>query len=189
MVITTTFSMRRVLLWLTILLSVAQSASAAVPEYEVKAALIYKIGKFIRWPEHLFESSGGVLTLCILGRDEFGESIDALSGKRLQSQVIAIVRATQLDQLPARCHIVFISRSESERLPALVGSLSRFPTLTVSDIDGFAAQGGMIGFTVTANKITFQINSAACRRAGLEIGAQLLQLATLVTDGHPEQKQ
>jgi hypothetical protein len=168
---------------------VTQGTSAAVPEYEVKAALIYKIGKFIHWPERLFESSGGVLTICILGRDEFGDSIDALSGKRLQGQVIAIERAATIEQLPARCHITFISRSESERLSTRLNSLSRFPSLTVSDIDGFAAQGGMIGFTVADNKIKFQINSAACRKVGLEIGAQLLQLATLVTDNRAEPKQ
>ena len=41
--------------------------------------------------------------------------------------------------------VLFISNSEAEQLEKLFAQLRTSPTLTVSDIDGFAKIGGMIG--------------------------------------------
>lgn len=167
-------------------LSLLLCARPALPqalEYDLKAALLFKISKFIRWPDGSL--AGGNLQLCIIGRDDFGASADSLAGKRLQGQSIAIARLKP-QQTAAGCHIVFISRSEHDHLPAILAGLAHQPALTVSDIDGFAAEGGIVGFATRDKKITFEINPAASKRAGLEISAQLLQLATLVGDVHPE---
>jgi hypothetical protein len=152
-------------------------------EYDLKAALLFKIGKFIRWPDGIF--AGGNLQLCIVGRDDFGNSADGLAGKRLQGQAMTIVRMKPKESMSG-CHIVFISRSEQEHVGAILSALARQPALTVSDIEGFAAQGGVVGFATRDKKINFEINAAAGKRAGLEISAQLLQLATLVGDARPE---
>ncbi len=42
-------------------------------EYQVKAAFLYNFAKFVEWPA---ETGGapGALTICILGRDPFGQS-------------------------------------------------------------------------------------------------------------------
>jgi hypothetical protein len=81
------------------LLMFCNIAPSAVPDSETEAALIYKIGKFVRWPEA-----------------------------------------------------------------------------------SFAAQGGMVGFSTTDGRVNIEINSGASKRAGLDIGSQLLQRATLVAD-------
>jgi hypothetical protein len=160
-----------------------QSVAAAVSEADTKAALIIKIGKFVRWPNAAFASSGGTLRLCIVGRDDFGQSVDSLAGQRLQGKTITIARLANAAQSASDCRIVFISESEHDRLPALLSSIAGSPVLTISDMEGFASQGGMVGFATTASKIHFEINAGASKRAGLAIGAQLLQLATLIVDG------
>ncbi len=167
-------------------LGAAQVAVTPVPEYAVKAALIFKIGKFVRWPDAALQANAGTLHVCIVGRDDFGEDIDALAGQRLQGQSIAIDRLPHPEQSASGCTIVFISRSEHARLPAVLAALAGHPALSVSDIDGFAAQGGMVGLATQGGRVSFQINPAAATRAGLEIGAQLLQLATVVGDQHGE---
>ena len=165
---------------LVLLVALVAPGWAAVPEYDVKAALIYRISKFIQWPESVFAGNGGTLRLCIIGHDDFGASIDSLAGRRVQGQTLSIERMAGAEQYAGNCQLAFISRSERGRLPYVLGVLGRNPVLTVSDIDNFAAQGGMIGFTTSDSKLAFQINPAASRNAGLQIGAQLLQLATLV---------
>jgi YfiR/HmsC-like len=171
------------------LLLAGQGAAAVGPEYPSKAALILKIGKFVRWPDAAFISGDGTLRLCIVGHDDFGASIDRLAGQMLQGRPIVIARLTAPEQSATECRIAFISASERDRVQALLQSLARSPVLTISDIDGFAARGGMIGLSSTASTIHFEINAAASKRAGLEIGAQLLQLATLIdaqrTDPRP----
>lgn len=174
--------------WLLALAFASPETWSAVPEYDVKAALIYKISKFVRWPEAAFANSGGTLHVCIVGRDDFGASIDALKGQKVQGQLVQVDRVAKPEQPLSACHIVFVSRSEAGRLPALMAALSGVPALTISDLDGFAGQGGMVGFATRDGKLSFQINPAASARAGVEIGAQLLQLATLVNARRSEAK-
>lgn len=54
--------------------------------------------------------------------------------------------------------------------------------LTISDIEGFAERGGVIGFIALENKIHFAINVDAAERMGLKISSQLLRLAKIVKD-------
>jgi hypothetical protein len=161
--------------------ALSHPAPGAVPEYELKAAIIYKIGKFVRWPDPP-DQGHGTLKVCVVGRDEFGGSIDDLAGQRIHDQVIEVQRFAAYAPDTLQCQIAFISRSEEANASALVAYIGRAPVLTISDIDGFAALGGIVGFVTHDSKVTFQINPVAGRRAGLEISAQLLQLATLVTD-------
>ena len=166
---------------LAVLLLLAVPAQAAVSEYELKAALVYKISKFVRWPDVGPAAGSATLRLCIVGRDDFGDALDSLKGEKVRSQSIVVERLPE--QAPAsHCQIAFVSRSEQTRVPSVLTSMASSPVLTISDIDGFAAQGGIIELASSDGKIAFRINPSASQRAGLEVGAQLLQLATLVDD-------
>ena len=79
--------------------------------------------------------------------------------------------------LPGNCHILFVAGSETPRLPGILGALGKAPVLTVSDLEDFAAAGGMIQFYVRDEKIRFEINQQAAEDAGLKIDARLLQLS------------
>ena len=61
--------------------------------------------------------------------------------------------------------------------------LKKQPILTVSDIKGFTAYGGIIQFKLVDNKVRFTINIDAATRAGLTISSKLLSLATVVQGG------
>ena len=165
-----------------------REAAAAVPEYELKAVLIYKVAKFVRWPEGTFVAGSPGMHLCIVGRDDFGASLDALAGQKLKDQVISVRRLPGTAPDAAGCQIVFVSRSERDNVAAVLAELASLPVLTISDIEGFAGDGGMIEFATDGTTIHFVINAAASRRTGLEIGAQLLQLATLIADSRPGNK-
>jgi hypothetical protein len=78
------------------------------------------------------------------------------------------------------CHLLFISRSEKERLPAVLSQLKGSPVLTVSETDGFAEQGGMVNLALVNKTVKIEINQAAAAQAGLQISAKLLKLARLV---------
>jgi hypothetical protein len=187
-------TLRRAGRWLAAIVIVAlplcPPSIGAVPEYDLKAALLYKFTKFIAWPDRTFSNPGGTLHLCLVGRDDFGASIQSLQGQKVQSQTIQIERLPDPGHAPAHtldhCQIAFISGSERERLPGIISSLANTAVLTVSDMDGFAAAGGMIGFVSADNKIGFEINQRASRHAGIEIGAQLLQFATPIAESRTE---
>ncbi len=157
-------------------------AAHAAPPAESEAALLLKIGKFVSWPQAAFANSPGVLQLCILGAAAGDATIDTLNGKKLQDRVIAVSHLSGDDQ-PSACQIIFINSSARQRLAQVLSAVAHSPVLTVSDVEGFVAQGGMIGFTPANGKTGFQINRTASSRAGLTIGAQLMQIAAAGTQG------
>lgn len=152
--------------------------AAAVPEHELKAALTYKLAKFVTWPaERELKST---FELCVLGAHPFGSALDGIEKLTIKDRPIVVRAIEALD--PAACDLLFIAESESESLPELLAALADAPVLTVSDMERFAKRGGIVELQSRDNRIGFEINVAAYRRAGLVVSSQLLQLATVLDE-------
>ncbi len=149
-------------------------------EYKLKAALLYKLSKFVVWPETEAAETSGEFGICILGDDPFGEAMDILQSRKTGGKTIRIHRFAQSEAIDKRCQIVFIDMSKRAFLGSILGKLRTMPILTVADMRGFARQGGMMQFTRGAKRIEFVINPQSAQRSGLEIAAPLLELATVV---------
>ncbi len=159
----------------------SQSVAADTsPEYLVKAAFLYKFTKFVDWPPE--SSSEEVLGLCVLGDNPFNSALKSIEGKTVRGKRLSISNLDALDQT-SECHLVFVSQSEEQRLPQIFRYLQDHHVLSVGDMDDFAKQGGVIGLVTEQNKIRFEINVAAARRAGLNISSNLLRLARVIDDG------
>lgn len=157
----------------------AVAADTPLPEYQVKAAIVYKVAKFIHWPSDAFVSSSAPLVLCIAGDDPFGQYIDNLNGEIIQGRPL-IIRRAGIDQQELRhCHIVFVGDEPGKQ--SVFASIADDPVLTIGDSSGFAASGGMLGLSISNNRVGFEVNLNAARDARLDISASLLQLATIVT--------
>ncbi|MBK1723990.1 YfiR family protein [Thiocystis violacea] len=154
-------------------------ALGGAEENELAAAYLYNFSKFVHWPSSAMRDPAAPLVLCVYGRTPAGESIGALDGKLAQGHRIRIDRLSRGDAL-TRCHIVYVSASESPYLNPLLRTLANRPALTVSEIPGFAAAGGMIGFVKEDNRLRFEINRGSAEAAGLSLSSQLLKLATRV---------
>lgn len=148
-------------------------------EYEVKAAFLYNIGKFVEWPEKPGER-GEHLVLGVLGDDPFEGCLDALQGKKLRGKKIVVKRITSFHGAKT-CNILFIAASEKERINLILKELANKPILTVGDTDSFAAKGVMINFYIDNNRIRFAINNEAAKRANLRIHSNLLTLGKIVS--------
>ncbi len=61
--------------------------------------------------------------------------------------------------------------------------LGALPVLTVSDLPGFAQQGGVIGLVRQSGRLRFEVNRGVAQSAGLRLSADLLSLAMTVLDG------
>jgi hypothetical protein len=181
--------MHRRLLWHGSLLMAAGlciarlSAAATGGEYQVKAAFIYKFATYVRWPATAGVDATAPFVIGVLGKDPFGSALsEVVRGQNIQGRVI-LVRSVARVEEALRCDLVFVSSSERDNLPQIVAALRGVPVLTVSDVDQFAEQGGMIGLVTTGdNHIRFNINKTAIERPGLRASSQLLHLARIVDD-------
>ena len=132
------------------------------PEYDLKAGYIAKFPDFVKWP-----APSSPLTVGVLGDDPFGAALAGL---------MKVKRSKSVEDLKG-CQIIFISKSERANLPGILAALAGINVLTVGDADGFARQGGVLGFVMVDGKVRFEINTGAAKRAGIKIDSGLLRLA------------
>lgn len=155
-------------------------------EYAVKAAFLYHFAKFAEWPEAAGGPTPPVVHLCVLGGDPFGQALEELSDRGADGLKVDVRHVTGVEDRP-RCHILFISASEGDRVAAHLARASRHGMLTVSDLAGFARAGGVIQFVLEDGKVRFWINRAAAEREGVRLSSRLLALARIVEgSGEPE---
>lgn len=155
--------------------------SAAAPEYEVKAAFIYNFSRFIDWPQEAGETNAD-LYFCVLGEDPFGEALERLEGREVQGRTLKTRRLERIDER-GDCAIIYLSPSLADDYTGLLDVISQERgVLSISDIDGFAENGGVIELYLEKDKVRFAINIKAARRAGLEMSSQLLRLARIVEE-------
>ncbi|MDM8554465.1 YfiR family protein [Desulfococcaceae bacterium HSG7] len=159
----------------------AAAESDGPAEYTVKATLLYKLSKFVKWPPEAFDKPDAPITLCIIGHDPFEEALNSIKGKRVQGRPFLIGKPSDILSAGG-CHILFVSASEKENLSTVLSKLKNRFTLTVSEIEGFARQGGMINFIIAEKKIRLEVNLAVAKRAGLKISSRLLKLAKIIND-------
>ena len=148
-------------------------------EYLVKAAFLYNFAKFTVWPAKVFADAETPLRLCLLGKDPFQGALDSLAGKTVRKRKLEIHRLTKTSGL-GKCHLLFVSASENKRLATILKILRGMPVLAIGDMPNFAHSGGIINLKTVRNKVRFEINVDAAKRAHLKFSSKLLRLAEIV---------
>jgi hypothetical protein len=159
-------------------------------EYQIKAAFLYNFVKFVDWPKGK-PSDEKTITIGIIGESPFGEAFEPLKDKEAKNKKVEIklFRSVQESKLPdeqieaiRRCHVLFICRSEAEQFGKIKDSLKGHSILTVGDMKDFLTSGGIINFVKEEEKVRFEINNTAAKKAKIEIRSKLLRLAKKVVD-------
>lgn len=164
----------------TIAASPAAGQLAICREYDVKAGFLFNFLKLIDFPEDAFTGAPSELRVLVIGHDSFDGALDRLvAGKPVRGRPVVVAYSTAPPP-DAKPHVAFISRSEQRHVKAVLAAFGKQPVLTISDIDGFAERGGMIGLVIRDGAVRFDINRAAAVQARLRISSRLLSLATLV---------
>jgi len=145
----------------------------------IKAAFLYNFAKFVEWPVDAFADDQTPLTLGILGKDPFGDALETIRDKSVGGRRLEIKRSKTIQDLE-KCHILFISGSEKNRVKMIFNGLKGSNTLTVGDMESFAQRGGIINFISVDKKIRFEINVDAAMQTGLKISSKLLKLARII---------
>lgn len=161
------------LLALLLVLAHAPVHAAGELEAKIKAAYVFHVLKFVEWPGAAAEP----LRLCVTGTDAVAQLLAELNGKQIKDRPLRVDLAPGADL--SGCHALFIGRSE-RRWQDTLARLRGGGVLTVSDADGFAAGGGIVGFLSENGRIKLDINPEAARQANLKISAKLLELARTV---------
>lgn len=163
----------------------AAGAAARAPEadeYELKAAYLLRFAQLVTWPRDAFGSGDGPLTIGVLGPDPFGRALERMvEGRRTHNRRITVKRL-QWGQELRGIQILFLSSEDSHRIGELASRLAGLPILVVGDSADLARRGAAISFRIADERVRFDVNLEAARRARLTISSQMLRAAHIVKD-------
>ena len=153
---------------------------AQLDEYQVKAAFLQNFAKFIEWPAEAFSSPSEPFTICVLGQDPFGRSLDdAVAGKLIATHPIAARRIADA-RLTAGCQILYVSSSQQKHVFSILAAGKQTGILTVGEARDGTPEDVLINLTLEQGKVRFEINLRKANEEKLHISARLLSLATVV---------
>jgi hypothetical protein len=166
---------------LLVLLAVAGSpaelrAAAPSQEYQLKLAFLVNFARFITWPESSFTATKGQLTVCVVGKNPFGDELSKIESRKVgkhQLRTILVEANTPIDQ----CHLLFVGSTSTSQLPQLLDAIKRGPVVAVSDIPGFTDQGGGIELVLKQDRLAFIINNSRLKNVGIQAASPMLNLA------------
>ena len=160
-----------------LLAALAMQAAVAEPtEYAIKAAYLYKFGAYVEWPGTAFTAPTTALTLCVVGDDPFGPTLDeAVNGQRVGGRPVVVRRLKALAH-GAGCHIAYVGIAEPQRAQQTLELARGDNVLTVTDAKGGSVPG-VIQFVIKDNRVRFDIDADAAAQSGLTVSSKLLSLA------------
>ena len=149
-------------------------------EYRIKAAFLFHFAQLVDWPPETRTGAANSLFLCTVGDDPFQGALEStVAGKVIGDRMLRVRHLKEADDMQA-CHVLFLGKAQSKRIPMLLADLHNAPVLTVGESPGFLGAGGMICFVLQDNNVRFEINLDAAASARLKIGSRLLILAQSV---------
>jgi hypothetical protein len=159
---------------------IAGPAHAAVSEAQVKAAYLYKLASFVRWPPTAFADPAAPLRICVAGRNDIHGVVEMLvrgqdaAGRHLAAELIDPAHPERT----AHCQILFVGQGDAASRGLLAQAAQR-PVLTVTDRNA-GTRGGIIEFVVAGGSVRFSIHRQAAEARQLVLSSKLLAVASSV---------
>ncbi|MCA9246649.1 MAG: YfiR family protein [Planctomycetales bacterium] len=163
-----------VVIWPTI--AGAQDVVDTRKEYNVKAAYLYSLGRYVSWPEETFAATQGSFVIGVLGETPLRTPLSHIAASRkMNGRPIQLVELDSVNDEVA-CHILFVSRGADASGFHSLEAASHSGVLIVGEQPGFAKAGGMVNFYLAGDSVKFEINVSAAQESGLRMDAKLLKL-------------
>jgi hypothetical protein len=155
----------------------AQTTSA--DEYEIRAAMLVNLTKFIGWPAWKTDPAHPQILICVLGSDSIEPILERyarnqrVDGKDLEVRRISSVGAA------SSCNLLFVGVGEQKLVDPVLDELARKGVLTVSENSNASNPNQVIGLPTLNEHVHIDINLGAAQRTGLTVSSKLLRLATV----------
>jgi hypothetical protein len=155
-------------------------------EYEVKAAFLELVSKYIEWPiEPDINAKNKPFIITVIGENPF---VFARKGKdttgdwltkfyetqKIKDRKVEIRYISEIEDI-ADCQILFISRSMKKKLPEIVEAVRQKPILTIADTEGFARKGIYINLYIENNRTRYEINRTGLKSSPLTVNYRLFE--------------
>jgi hypothetical protein len=158
---------------------------------KLKAAYVYNFLKYAEWPREA-PSAGDTnspFVFAVVGRNGMPDALRSalegktVAGRRIRVRIYGDAAALAADFGPADA--LYLEVSARSEWNAVRTALADRPVLTIAEMPGFCADGGMLNLYEQENHVRFEANPSAARAKGLKLSAELLKLAKIVNSEAP----
>jgi hypothetical protein len=158
----------------------AHAMAQPVEEYRLKAAFIFNFTRFVEWPAESFKSPTEPISICVFGRNPFGDALEqAVHGHLSQGRPV-VVRSISDAADAAGCHELFLPASERKQWRAVLDAAANHAILTVGEADSFLHDGGVVNLRIENGTVRIQVRPEAAARQQIVMSSKLLGLAEIV---------
>ena len=141
--------MKKLLLLFIVLFAIGSGIQAQTKIPEAKAKFIYNFTKFFEWSQ---SNQSGDFVIGVLGsNDIYQELEDFTEGKKVIVKDIKVKQFRSAENVK-ECHLLFVSRFHSRKLPELNERLG-FNTLLVSDSKKGIERGAALNFVLEDDRL------------------------------------
>ena len=179
--------------------SAHQPRAAEVTAAELMAAYMRHIAALTTWPDEPAARAGSPIVIGVIGADPNGvmQPIRARlrAGEVLEARgrPISVIDlhgpggAVDRDKLLS-CALLFVSEGARDDWRGVRNLVRSRPIVTVSEMSGFADEGGMVEYFVErrSGKVRMKVSLPAMRDAGVSFSARLLALKSVIVLGERE---
>jgi hypothetical protein len=141
---------------------------------------LFNFAQFVEWPPRA-AAANPPFVIGVLGDDPFEGFLDEIVRGELVNNRPFTVQRFRHGEPVTDCDILFVSRSETERLPKVLAGLKGRNILTVGDANDFARRGGIVQFVTENKRVHLKINVSAAKAANITISSKLLRPAEIVS--------
>ena len=168
---------------LTLATDTASAQSSPSKEYQLKAVFLLRLAQFTQWPGEAFDNPETPITLCVLGANPFGDTLEAaLRGETAHGRRLT-TRQIRLPEQAGSCHVLFIGGTGPRTAKEIAAALAGRSVLTVRDAAGLpSSYDTIVNFLIEQNKIRLRINLAIAAGARLVLDPRLLRAAEVVNE-------
>ena len=158
-------------------LGLTAAGDAPAGNAQIIAERICSVAHFVEWPAKKFQQPDAPFVIGVFGNDSISGILrETIQDRRIKERPVIVRKIMTKEELPG-CHLLFISRSERDRLDPVLRAVKRESILTIGESDNFIAKGGVMNLVSVGDAIRLQISVEAARREHLVISSKLLQLA------------
>lgn len=160
-----------------ILVGFSSNAQTQAQEYDLKAACIYNITKFIYWEP---TSNGDEFIIGIIGSSPIYEPlVELVKTKTVNNKRIVVKQFTKAEEIN-NCDMLFIPKNTTISLDEILDRAMSKKILTISEKEGYAQQGTTINFINDNDRLKFEVNIKTLDSLGLKASSQFLKLTIII---------
>ncbi len=143
-----------------------------IEEYAAKSIFLFNMCKYTQWPEssEMAANPYRPIVIAVLGKLPEGKAISIPGSKTIQKRSIQVISIITLEEV-ANCDVLYIAASEFYRIYDIMARVADKPILTVGDAAGFCKKGVILSLFVKNNKINFEFNPGAARKAKIQMNS------------------